>query len=50
MEEATDASLAGDDRDGVEETAHAGVGALAIVDSMERQYVSLIESSEGVRG
>jgi hypothetical protein len=41
--EAAQAALAGDDGDGVEEAAHAGVGALAVVDSA---CVSLAHSGE----
>lgn len=34
LEETSDAAFAGDDRDGVEKSTHARVGALAVVDSI----------------
>jgi hypothetical protein len=37
LEEAADAALAGDDGDGVEEAAEAGLGGLAVVDAAGRR-------------
>lgn len=45
LEETSDAPFAGDDGDGVEKSAHARVGALAIVDS-----IYSISRGTGARG